>query len=77
MGFNSVFKGLTSCALSKQLRVFQFVRSLQTTHYLNFSANGLSNRSACFLFLEQIIYSGKAAIKCSLLPPNVYSSDDG
>jgi len=47
-----------------------------TTHYLNFSANGISNRSACFLFLEQIIYSGKAAIKCSLLPPNVYSSDD-
>jgi len=60
----------------KQVRVLQFVPSLQTTLYLNFSANGISNRYARFLFLEQIIYSGKVAMKCSLLPPNVYTSDD-
>jgi hypothetical protein len=67
---------LTIRGLNKQLQALQLVRSLQTTLYFTFSANGVSNRSACFLFLEQIIYSGKAAIKCSLLPPNVYSSDD-
>ena len=67
---------LNLCFPNKQLRVLQFIRSLQTTLYLNFSANGISHRSACFLFLELIIYSGKAAIKCSLLLPVVYTSDD-
>jgi hypothetical protein len=75
---------LTLRVLNKQLRVLKFVRSLQTTLYLNFSANGISNLSARFLFLGHIIYlfiysfiySRKAAAKCSLLPPNVYPSDD-